>query len=262
MKPTAMLQPALYIRELATGVESKGVELHEHSPVVALKREENLWVATTRQGSVTAPNVLLCVNGHLESFGFYKRQLMHVFTYASMSEPMSKEQINRLGGEPRWALTPADPMGTTVRRIADTGGHRLIIRNRATYDPSLEVSDARIKQVARRHDQSFRDRFPMLDDLKNAFSWGGRLCLSRNNVPAFGALENGLFAACCQNGLGTAKGTIAGKLVAELASGEKNALIDDIQADAEPQRLPPEPFASIGANAIMRWGEWRAGKEL
>jgi len=259
---TAMLQPAMYIRAMADGVESNRVRLHECSPVSSLKREGNVWQANTPEGSVMAPKVLLCVNGHLESFGFYQRQLMHVFTYASMTEALSDDQLKRLDGEPRWALTPADPMGTTVRRIADTGGHRLIVRNRATFDPSLEVSDARIRQVARTHDQSFRDRFPMLNDVSMAYSWGGRLCLSRNNVPAFGEIDNGLFAACCQNGLGTAKGTIAGKLAAELASGASSSLLDDIQADDEPQRLPPAPFASIGANAIMRWGEWRAGKEL
>ena len=259
---TVMLQPAMYIRELARGIESNRVRIHEHSPVVQLERDNRLWKATTHDGSVVAPKVILAVNGHLESFGFYKRQLMHVFTYASMTYPLSAQQLKRLGGEPRWALTPADPMGTTVRRIADTGGDRLIIRNRATFDPTMEVSDARIGKVTHTHDRSFRDRFPMLDDVKMAYSWGGRLCLSRNNVPAFGELDDGLYTACCQNGLGTAKGTIAGKLVAELASGEQSSLLDDIQADEEPRRLPPTPFSTIGANAIMRWGEWRAGKEL
>ena len=259
---TAMLQPALYIRELARGIESNHVHVYERTPVVKLEQVDAIWKATTRDGSVVAPNVILAVNGHLESFGFYQQQLMHVFTYASMTDPLSKAQLNRLGGEPRWALTPADAMGTTVRRIADTGGHRLIIRNRATFDPTLEVSDARIEKVARTHDQSFRYRFPMLDDVKMAFSWGGRLCLSRNNVPAFGEIDQGLYAACCQNGLGTAKGTIAGKLAAELASGERSSLLDDIQADEQPTRLPPAPIAALGGNAVLRWGEWRAGKEL
>ncbi len=259
---TVMLQPAMYIRALARGIESNRVCIHEHSPVVQLERDNRLWKATTRSGSVVAPKAILAVNGHLESFGFYKRQLMHVFTYASMTAPLSSRQLKRLGGEPRWALTPADPMGTTVRRIADTGGDRLIIRNRATFQPSMEISDARLGEVIRTHDRSFRDRFPMLDDVEMAFTWGGRLCLSRNTVPAFGELDDGLYAACCQNGLGTAKGTIAGKLAAELASGEQGPLLDDMQADEEPIKLPPPPFSTMGASAIMRWGEWRAGKEL
>jgi len=49
--------------------------------------------------------------------------------------------------------------------------------------------------------------------MASEYRWGGRLCLSRNNVQVIGELEPGLFSACCQNGLGTAKGTLAGGLL-------------------------------------------------
>jgi len=94
------------------------------------------------------------------------------------------------------------------------------------------------------------------------YQWGGRLCLSRNNVPAFGELETGLFTACCQNGLGVAKGTASGKLAAELACGHQSELLTNMLQQQKPVKLPPEPFTWIGANAVMRWGELRAGAEL
>lgn len=259
---TAMIQPALYIRTLANGIESNRVRLHEHSPVTQLKREGTSWQAITTHGSVTAPQVILCVNGHLQSFGFLKRQLMHVFTYASMTRRMTSNEITRLGGQSTWGITPADPLGTTVRRVSGIGGDRIIIRNRATFDPSMQVSEDRLKEVARTHDRSFHYRFPMLSKLDMEYRWGGRLCLTRNNVPVFGEIETGLYSACCQNGLGTVKGTISGKLVAELACGTSSDLLDDLLKSAEPARLPPEPIASIGATAVLRWGEFRAGKEL
>ena len=86
--------------------------------------------------------------------------------------------------------------------------------------------------------------------------------MSRNNVPVFGEIDKHLYAACCQNGLGTAKGMISGKLVAELASKTGSALLDDQQAYVTPLKLPPAAVASLGANAYLRWGEYRAGKEL
>jgi len=259
---TAMIQPALYIRALAAGIESDRVRLHEDSPVMQLSRQGTSWQALTKRGSVTAPKVILCVNGHLQSFGFLKRQLMHVFTYASMTRQMSPDEITNLGGKSVWGVTPADPLGTTVRRVSGTGGDRIIIRNRATFDPSMQVNEKRLKDVARTHDQSFHFRFPMLPKLDMEYRWGGRLCLTRNSVPVFGEIENGLYSACCQNGLGTVKGTISGKLAAELACGVSSELLDDVQKSAEPTRLPPEPVASIGATAVLRWGEFRAGKEL
>ena len=257
----AMVQPAMFMRAMADGLSGK-VELFEQSPVTALERQGDDWRAETPKGSVTTPRVILAVNGHAESFGFFKRRLMHVFTYASMTRQLTAEEVTALGGEPRWGVLPADPMGTTVRRISGTGGDRIVVRNRFTYDPGMEVSDARLQAVARDHDKSFRARFPMLPDVTMDYRWGGRLCLSWNGVPAFGEIEDGLFSACCQNGLGTSKGTLAGMLAAELAAQGNSPLVANMLACEAPKRLPPEPFAWLGANARMRWGEWKAGREL
>jgi glycine/D-amino acid oxidase-like deaminating enzyme len=68
--------------------------------------------------------------------------------------------------------------------------------------------------------------------------------------------------ACCCNGLGTARGTLAGMLAADLAAGARSELLDQMLAEAPPARLPPEPIAWLGATARIRWGELRAGREL
>ncbi len=258
---TAMIQPAMYVRGLAEGMAER-IALYEESPVVSLRQEGGTWLAKTPKGSVVAPRVILAVNGHAESFGFFERRLMHVFTYASMTEALSPEAIASLGGEARWGLLPADPMGTTLRRISGTGGDRIVVRNRFTYDPGMEVTDARIETIGRRHDASFAARFPQLAGTQMEYRWGGRLCLSRNGVPAFGEIEEGLFSACCQNGLGTSKGTLAGICAADLAAQGNFPHVATLAAMAEPARLPPEPLAWLGANATLRWKEMKAGREL
>ena len=230
--------------------------------MVSLKRQGNVWQARTPQGLVSAPKAILTVNGHLQSFGHYQQHLVHVFTYGSMTQALTAAEVKTLGGESNWALTPADPLGTTVRRVSGTGGNRIIIRNRATYDPSLSVGDQRIEQVGTTHDRSFSNRFPMLKQVKMQYRWGGRLCLSRNSVSVFEEVEDNLFAACCQNGLGTAKGTIAGKLIAEYASGQQSDLLNDQLADTGVLKLPPASIAKVGASFRLKWGEFRAGKEL
>ncbi|MGA9253735.1 MAG: FAD-binding oxidoreductase, partial [Roseobacter sp.] len=228
----------------------------------ALDRAGQDWVATTPNGRVTAPKIILAVNGHLESFGHMTGRLMHVFTYASMTRALTDAESATLGGQPVWGVTPADPLGTTVRRISGLGGDRIVIRNRFTFDPTLEVKDTRIDRVAVDHDRAFAARFPMLRDVTMEHRWGGRLCLSYNNVQVVKELEQGLWSACCQNGLGTAKGTLAGMLVAEAANGVSSpALTRALQAPL-PKKLPPAPLARVGANARLRWGEWRAGREL
>ena len=257
----AVIQPAKFVRGIAAGLVARGVHLYENSPVVTLTRDSH-WVAQTPKGQVTAPKVILAVNGHLASFGHYTRHLMHVFTYASMTRALSADEVAALGGETVWGVTSADPMGTTVRRISGAGGDRITVRNRFTFDPSMQVSDARVANVASDHDRSFAARFPMLPGVEMEYRWGGRLCLSRNNVQIVREVEPDLIAACCQNGLGTAKGTLAGKLAAELACGESSAMLDQLLASDAPTKLPPAPVTAIGARAYLRWQERRAGREM
>jgi len=258
---TVMIHPAMFVRGVGSGLNAQGVQIFENSPVIQLTRR-GTWLARTPGGSVSAPRVILAVNGHVNSFGHFKQQLLHVFTYASMTRALTAAESAALGGDPRWGITPAHPMGTTVRRISGIGGDRIIIRNRFTMDPSMEVSDRRIARVGRDHDQAFAARFSMLGDVAMQYRWGGRLCLSWNNVPALGEVDEGLFSACCQNGLGTAKGTLHGMLTAELASGHHTPLLDEVMAQPAPRRLPPAPLAYVGANATMLWGERKAGREF
>ena len=103
---------------------------------------------------------------------------------------------------------------------------------------------------------------PMLDDVAMTHSWGGRLCLSRNSVPAFGELEPGFFSACCQNGLGTAKGTLSGIGAVELATRSNSPIVQDLQSYDAPQSLPPTPIAKLGATIVLKWREWKAGAEI
>jgi glycine/D-amino acid oxidase-like deaminating enzyme len=250
-----LIQPADYIRAFAAGLGSR-IDLYENSPVVELARQGGAWTTRTPKGSVTAPKVILGVNGLVQEFGHFRGRLMHVFTYASMTAPFRDK-----AGRDRWALLPADPMGATVRKITGADGSRIVIRTRFTYDPSLEVSEKRVAATAAQQRRSLDARFPDLANLPFDYSWAGRLCLSWNHVPAFGEVEQGLFSACCENGLGTVKSTLAGMMAADLATGTRSEDLDSYRNQPKPSRLPPEPFARLGATAVIRWQEARAGRE-
>ena len=260
-----LLQPALYITQLAAGIDrcyGKHIHLYEQSPVLSYERQGSDWHVKTPSGTVTAPKIILAVNGHIQSFGHFKGRLMHVFTYASMTEALTNDQIKRLGGERRWGITPSDPMGSSLRRVSGIGGDRITVRNRWTFDASMEVPEERVMRFGRDQDESFRRRFPKIADVKMAYRWSGRLCLSRNSVPAFGEVEDGIYSACCQNGLGTAKGTLAGIGAIDMATRANSEIVDDLLSYDLPQKLPPEPIASIGANLVLKWREFKARHEL
>lgn len=261
---TTMLHPAAYVRGLAMGLGQR-VNICEMSPVLHLHRKDGLWHAKSHDGQISAPKIIMAVNGHVESFGFFKRRLMHVFLYASMTRALERDEVRQLGGEPRWGVTPSDPIGSTIRRISGRSQDRIIVRNQATYAANMEVSEATAARKTRHHRTSFDNRFEMLRGIEMEYRWGGKLCLSLNDVPAFGEIEDGMFSACCQNGLGTARGTLSGILAADLASGnlrDNHQSLARMMALPAPKKLPPEPFASIGAKAVLWARHWRAGKEL
>lgn len=256
-----MIQPADYICAFAEGMHEK-VSLYEDSPVRALERRGDTWRARTPHGSVTAPKVILAVNGHIQDFGHFKGRLMHVFTYASMTAAFKPSDFGgKVSGAERWALLPADPMGATVRKITSDGQSRIIVRTRFTYDPSMQVTEARVAGIAAEQRESFVARFPELGPVPMEYSWAGRLCLSLNNVPAFGEIEPGLFSACCENGLGTVKSTLAGVLAVDLATGTKSMHLETFRNQPKPSLIPPEPLAWLGINSVIRWQELRAGRE-
>jgi glycine/D-amino acid oxidase-like deaminating enzyme len=153
-------------------------------------------------------------------------------------------------------------MGTTMRRI-DTalGGNRIVTRTCASFLPGMEASDAALRRTAAVHRQKFADRFPQLAGVRQEYTWAGHLCLTRNAVSIARELEPGLFAATVCNGLGTARSTFTGIAAADLAMGLQSDATRHFAAEAQPVKLPPQPFSTLGANLFLRFKEWRAGKE-
>ncbi|KIC12711.1 oxidoreductase [Leisingera sp. ANG-M1] len=257
---TVMIQPAAYIRALSAHLAGQ-ISVFENSPVTGFEKQGNGWVVKSLKGRITTGSIILANNGHLESFGFYQRRLMHICLYASMTERLTPEQVQRLGGEARWSVTPADPMGTSVRRISGSYGDRILVRTCSSFHPTIETSTMRLRNAAWVHDRKFKERFPHMGDVQMEHRWAGMLCLSRNGSAAFGELDQGVYSACCQNGLGVARGTLQGIGAADLVVQGGSEIASHFLAQPEPPKLPLEPFASLGANTYLMWKEWRSGKE-
>lgn len=259
---TVMLQPAGYVQGVAAGLEREGIRIFEHSPVLQIETAAQGWRVATAEGSVQAQKVIMAHNGHLESFGFKAGRLMHVMLNACMTEELDGDALRALGGQECWGVTPADPMGTTVRRIGPAqGGNRIVIRQGGYYRPEMQTSAADLARVTRQMRRKFDARFPMLAGVRFQYCWSGHLCLARNAVSVMRELEPGLYAACVDNGLGTTRSTLTGIGAAELACGRSSDITGFFTAEAEPGRLPPHPFDTIGANLYLRWKEWRSRLE-
>lgn len=253
---TALIQPAALVKGLADNLPSN-VALYENTPILDVEYGDKVLLRHAN-GSIMADNLVLTTNAFGMSFGFLKGRMLPVFTYASITRPLSEDEQARLGGKPYWGVIPADPFGTTLRRTVD---NRLLIRNSFSYNPDGRSNGKYLQRFVERHRESFARRFPMLPEVDFDYTWGGALALSRNHMGFFGKLAPNVFAALCCNGLGVTRGTVTGKLLADWLAGQSNELIDFLLNAPGPSANPPQPLVSLGLNLNLMWGQYRAGKE-
>jgi glycine/D-amino acid oxidase-like deaminating enzyme len=203
--------------------------------------------------------MILAVNGFAEQFGAFAGTLLNYRAHASLTRPLTASEQAALGGVGDWGLTPANAFVSATMRY--TQDRRILIRHRLAYRPSLRVDEAEMPQIRRRHARILRDRFPMLTEVALEHTWTGYVCLSRNAAPGFGQVAPNVWAAVCCNAVGVTKSTIAGILAADMAAGEDNPLIADMESLGRPDRLPPEPFRSLGVRAHNAYELWRTRHE-
>ena len=252
-----LMNPAALTRGLADTLP-ENVSLHEHTPVTEAEFSNGVRL-TTPGGSVAAPTAILAVNGFATQFGFYKNSLLSFVSHASLTRPLTSAERTALGGEDDWGLTPVNAIsGVTMRLTQD---HRILMRQRFRYAPSFRRPAAEAVQSRADHEKLFKKRFPMLPDVRMEHTWRGFVCLSRNHAPGFGRLGPNVLGAVCQNAVGVTKGTIGGVLAADMACGEDNPLIADMESQGEPQRLPPRPFLDLGVHARFAMEMWRGRRE-
>ncbi|MEM7170326.1 MAG: FAD-binding oxidoreductase [Pseudomonadota bacterium] len=257
-----LMNPAGLTRGLADNLP-ENVTFYEHSPVVEVDYQNGVRLTIARDGetlgTVYAPKMILGVNGFAPQFGFFKGTLISMAAHASLSRQLTPDEQAQMGSVENWGLTPANAFaGITMRYTAD---HRILIRQDIHFCPSMRQSDDRRARVRQNHQRLFEQRFPMLPGVTMEHTWTGYLCLSQNHAPGFGKMASNVWAAVCQNAVGVTKGTIGGILAADMACGEDNPLIADMETLGQPDKLPPRPLLDIGVRGRFAWEIWRARAE-
>jgi hypothetical protein len=113
--------------------------------------------------------------------------------------------------------------------------------SRGRVDPHGDERAPRILQLRA------RPAHPQIAGLPNRHVWSGHLCLSHNGAPGAREIENGVYASCVQNGLGSTRGTLTGIAAAEQSLGQTSEVSDLFLNGVSPSHLPPEPLATLGA---------------
>ncbi|MGY2259450.1 NAD(P)/FAD-dependent oxidoreductase [Pseudomonas sp. SDO55104_S430] len=254
----ALLQPAKYVKGLLDGLP-QNVTLFENTEILGLERLGNGRVrANGHQGCIEARQVLVCLNAFIPRSGIDDSGTFAMELSASLTRPLNDEEFQAIGAVEPWGVLSTRPLGATVRLTPD---RRVMIRNTAEYR-SRDLSLTELAQRRQHHVQGLRRRFPMLDEQDIEYTWTGHLSASRSGQPYFAKVQEGVFAVAGCNGSGVARGSLWGRLLAELASGGDSPLLRSVLERARPGWLPPKPLLDIGAMLRMRIETARAKSEI
>ena len=254
----ALLQPAKYVKGLLDALPAN-VSLLENTDISGLERLSGGRIrASGSQGSIEAAQVLVCLNAFIPRAGIDTGATFPMELSASLTRPLTDKEYEAIGNVEPWGVLSTRPLGATVRLTPD---RRVMIRNTAEYR-TRDLSNRDLLQRRKHHLLGLQRRFPGLDEQDIAYTWTGHLSASRSGQPYFAKVEEGIYAVAGCNGSGVARGTLWGRLLAELASGASSALLQSVMARAKPGWLPPRPFFDIGAVLRMRMEAVRAKTEI
>lgn len=245
------VQPAALIRGLADTLPAN-VYLLEAEPVVALQGNGPFTVKTVRS-EFQAARIILANNGFAKALGILSDRLFSIYTYAAVTPRLPASELSKLGTESEWGVIPANRLGSTLRRIQ---GDRFMIRSAYSYEKEQDEGKTRALLT-----QSYKQRYPQMASHQFEYLWGGTTALTRNGATFFGQIRPGLYASLGCNGAGVLKGSMYGKLLAEMAVGSQSKLLTDALSLEAPTWLPPEPFRRIGVVSAIRFQAALAGLE-
>lgn len=251
-----LFHPGKLIHGLADTLP-ESVRLFEKSPVIEIDYGPPV-VARTPAGTVSAPKVVLAVNGLAPQFGFWRDRIFPLQLFASLTRPLTPAEQQALGAKP-WGILPS--IHTTSPTLRYTEDHRILVRAQYGVDVRHAPAQSKYPLARRLHERMLRERFPMLPDLTFEHTWCGIVCLSRNYAHGLDQPAPHVFTAVCENGVGATKSVVSGLCAADMAIGEPNPLIADMQAFGRPSRLPPRPLFEAAFSVRRNYEAWRDRRE-
>jgi glycine/D-amino acid oxidase-like deaminating enzyme len=254
----ALLQPAKYVKGLLN-VLPGSITLYEDTDISGLERlSHGRLRANSVDGSIEAKQVLVCLNAFVPRVGIADTATFPMELSASLTRPLTEQEFQAIGAVEPWGVLSTRPLGATVRLTPD---RRVMIRNTAEYR-TRDLSNGELTLRRQHHVRGLQRRFPFLGESEIQYTWTGHLSASRSGQAYFDRVEEGVFAVAGCNGSGVARGTLWGRLLAELASGIDSPLLQSVMHRAEPGWLPPRPLFDIGAMLRMRVEAVRARTEI
>ena len=242
-EPNALLvDPAALAFGLAEAAERRGVTIYEHSPMTLAHVTPSSLIVRTPGGAVRAKCGLLATNAYAHTIPRIRRFLFTVCAYIVCTEPLTAAQWARVG----WSRG----VGIEDRRVMPhfhrpTPDGRILWGGRDAPISSIGPDPRRDRDphVFRRLEETFRQTFPQLDDVRMSDGWGGPVGATVRCLPAVGWLHRGRLAyALGYSGHGVGASALVARVAADLLLERDTELLRLPFVTRRPMMLPPGPI--------------------
>lgn len=243
----ARVQPAKLVSGVAAAVERRGVRILERSRVTRI----DPGVVTTGQGRVRAPRILRCLEGYTASLPGQRRAWLPMNSAMIVTEPLSDATWARIGWSGQELLGDNANAYCYAQRTADgriaLGGRGIPYRFGSRTDQRGETQDWTVDSLT----SILHDMFPAARRASIDHAWCGVLGVPRDWCASVGFDEaTGLGWAGGYVGSGLTTTQLAGRTLADLATGRDTDLTHLPWVNRPVRRWEPEPFRWLGVRAM------------
>jgi glycine/D-amino acid oxidase-like deaminating enzyme len=249
----AIVDPARLAWGLKAAAESLGVRIYEDTKATSIERDGVGIMVHTPLGRVRAGKVALATNAFKPLLRRLRHYIVPVYDYCMVTEPLSDEQLSRIGWKNRQGLSDIPNQFHYYRLTQDNrilwGGYDAVYFFRGKVGVEQE---SRPESWARLSTHFFRT-FPQLDDVRFSHAWGGAIDTCSRFCVFWGRALGGRAAyALGYTGLGTASSRFGGEVMLDLLDGKRSVATQTDFVKDKPVPFPPEPFKFLGIQAT-RW---------
>ncbi|MDR7219889.1 FAD-binding oxidoreductase [Aminobacter aminovorans] len=206
------LQPLAYARGLATAVVKAGVTLHTSSPVITAERKGDRWRLTTPGGTVDADWVVVATDAYSAGpWQMVRNEQVHLPYFNLATQPLSPDQLRKVLPR-REGVWDTKTVLSSFR--LDRAGRLVFGSVGALRNSGTAIHKAWARRALSR-------LYPELGDIAFEHEWYGQIGMTGDALPRFHTFGPNAVGFSGYNGRGIAPGTVFGRELALLITGEK-----------------------------------------
>ncbi|MGH2550363.1 MAG: NAD(P)/FAD-dependent oxidoreductase, partial [Thermomicrobiales bacterium] len=260
-RDAATVQPALLARGLRRVALEKGVQIHEHSPVLEIG-ESSPPFARTEHGAVIAKKLVIATNAWAAGLQELRRSII-VLSSDMIATAPAPDRVAATGWTGGESITDSRLMVhyhqvTQDGRIAiGRGSGALAYLGRVT--PTFNNSGERSDVVER----GLRRMYPSLRDVEITHRWAGAVDRSRTNTLVFGAFAGNadIRYGVGYSGTGVAPSLVGAKILASSVLERNDEWSSSRLNRGAVILYPPEPVRFFGGLLVRQATAYKEERE-